>query len=142
MKFSTKVRYGTRAMVDIARLAGQDGGVTISTVAESQDLSQKYLETLLVRLKSHGLLKSLRGKNGGYSLNRDPGEICIYHIYEALEGPLELVDCRIQGEECKRESLCDTVGLWKHLTETLSVEMKGITLEDLMLGKDMGDING
>lgn len=119
-------------MIDIAKMAGIDGAVTITAVAESQELSQKYLESLLVQMRKYGLLKSRRGKTGGYSLNRTPAEICVYDIVESLDGPLELVDCSRGGEGCPRIDRCETEPLWKHLTSTLSMEMKRITLEDLM----------
>jgi len=132
MNFSTKVRYGTRAMIDIARMAGTDGGVTITAVAESQELSRKYLESLLVQMRKAGLLKSRRGKAGGYSLNRAAAEISVYDIVVSLDGPFELVDCSRSGQGCPRIKKCDTEPLWKHLTSTLAAEMKRITLEDLM----------
>lgn len=140
MNFSTKTRYGTRALLQIAETAGTDGGITISRIAESQDLSQKYLESLLVKLKRNTVLKSQRGKNGGYSLSRAPEGITVYDIYSALEGPLELVDCSEKGELCPRKEICSTSDLWSYLTCKFIGEMKKISLKDLMDGH-IGEIN-
>lgn len=135
MNFSTKMRYGTRAMLDIARTAGTDGGVTIAAIAESQKISQKYLESLLVLLKNKDLLKSMRGKKGGYSLKRLPRDIAIYDIFISLEGPLCLVDCCPGEKICSRREICETSDLWRLLNDRLEEEMKKISLEDLLEGR-------
>jgi len=134
MKFSTKVRYGMRAMVEIAR-ADQNNPLNISRIAESQAVSRKYLESLLVKLKKHGILKSLRGQKGGYMLQKAPEDISIFEISEALDGPVMLVNCRIDDQICNRQKSCTTVHLWEHLTEKLTGEMKSITLSDLIDSK-------
>jgi Rrf2 family transcriptional regulator, cysteine metabolism repressor len=131
MKLSTKVRYGMRAIVEIATTAKTEP-LSISQIAESQDVSKKYLESLLVQLKKQGILQSLRGQKGGYMLNKDPQDITVYEITEALDGPVTLVHCGTDGEKCNRKNSCSTVHLWNHLTENLIGEMKNITLSDLI----------
>lgn len=131
MKFSTKVRYGMRALVEIAT-ADQSELLNISQIAESQDISRKYLESLLIKLKKQGILKSIRGQRGGYKLNRAPIDINVHEIVEALHGPLCLIDCQMKGENCLREAQCTTVNLWKHLSDNLVGEMQKISLEDLI----------
>ncbi|MBI9097074.1 MAG: Rrf2 family transcriptional regulator [Spirochaetaceae bacterium] len=138
MKLSTKVRYGMRAVVEIAHSTRENKTLTISTIAESQQLSQKYLESLLVKLKKRKILQSLRGQKGGYLLNKAPGDITVYDIAEALDGEFNLVDCSEKGETCPRLGQCSTINLWTHLTNTLVDEMKKITISDL-IGKDSFD---
>ncbi len=115
-------------------IAAEDQSVpmNISQIAESQDISRKYLESLLIKMKKQGILKSLRGQKGGYMLNRSPIDINVHDIVEALDGPLCLVNCQMKGEKCSREQQCTTVNLWKHLSEKLIEEMQKISLEDLI----------
>ena len=86
MQISTRGRYGLRAMFELARGFGQDP-LLMSTVAERQGLSRKYLHTLLTTLKTAGLVRSVRGAGGGFVLARPPAEIKLSEVITALEGP-------------------------------------------------------
>ncbi|MDA3809561.1 MAG: Rrf2 family transcriptional regulator [Spirochaetaceae bacterium] len=140
MKLSTRARYGMRALLEIAKSSEENKPLVISQISESQEVSQKYLETLLVQMRNEGILQSKRGKNGGYLLGRKAELITVLQVIEALDGPLDLVSCDNKGEFCQRKYFCSTVGLWKHLTATLSDEMNKITIKDLIHNKDLNEV--
>jgi Rrf2 family cysteine metabolism transcriptional repressor len=130
MKVSTKGRYGTRAMLDIA-LHSEDGLVHLKDVAERQEVSRKYLEQLIARLEASGLLRTIRGVGGGVALNRAPSEITVLDILHSLEGSTPLVDCVIRPELCSRSANCSARDLWSELGGAVSKFLGSVTLEDL-----------
>lgn len=132
MKLSTKGRYGLRAMVDIAQQQ-QGGPVAIHTIARRQNLSSRYLEQLLIPLKQAGLVKSLRGAQGGYVLGKSPEKISVGDIIRVLEGPIAPVDCvnEINPDECRRAEYCVTRKVWIRLRDTINEVLDSYTLEDL-----------
>src|SRR5665647_2430709 len=109
MKLSTRGRYGLRAMVDMAQ-SEDKGPIAIRTIAERQGISERYLEQLMVPLKRAGLVKSVRGSQGGYNLGRDPEKITAGDIIRVLEGPIAPVECvsETNPESCQREDYCVT----------------------------------
>lgn len=133
MKFSTKGRYGLRAMVDVA-VAGEEAPVSIQAIAKRQDLSEKYLEQLLGMLKKAGLVKSIRGNQGGYQIEGDTAKISVGDILRALEGELLPVDCAGFEEEgaCKTAKSCVTKYVWKRINESLEETVNRITLRELV----------
>ena len=133
MKMSTKGRYGLRAMVDLA-MTSENGPVSIQSIAERQELSEKYLEQLLALLKKAGLVKSIRGHQGGYLINRDPKTISVGDILRALEGDLTPVECSGLEEEssCKAAKSCVTKYVWKRINDSMEEAVDGITLAELM----------
>ena len=92
MKLSTKGRYGLRAMIDLAQYSEQEA-VSISSIAQRQNISESYLEQLVAKLKKSGLVMSTRGAQGGYRLARPADEISVGDVLRALEGGLNLVEC-------------------------------------------------
>ncbi|MCI8549675.1 MAG: Rrf2 family transcriptional regulator [Lachnospiraceae bacterium] len=133
MKLSTKGRYGLRAMVDVA-VAGEEAPVPIQAIAKRQDLSEKYLEQLLGMLKKAGLVKSIRGNQGGYQIEGDTAKISVGDILRALEGDLLPVECAGFGEEssCKTAKFCATKYVWKKINESLEDTVNHITLKELV----------
>ena len=133
MKMSTKGRYGLRAMVDLA-MTSENGPVSIQSIAERQELSEKYLEQLLALLKKAGLVKSIRGHQGGYLINGDPKAISVGDILRALEGDLTPVECSGLEEEssCKAAKSCVTKYVWKRINDSMEEAVDGITLAELM----------
>ena len=131
LKLSTKGRYGLRALIDLAAAYG-DGPTLVRSVAENQQISGKYLHALLATLKSAGLVRSVRGSGGGYALARDPSEIRLTEVIEALEGPLVLVDCVSDGELCDRSPRCAARDVWQSVSEAISDVLGSITLQDLL----------
>lgn len=109
MKLSTKGRYGLRAMIDLAVYSEKEP-VSIQSIADRQNISERYLEQLMASLKKEGLVKSIRGANGGYQLARPAIGISVGDILRALEGDLRAVTCPANGEEgnggCENADLC------------------------------------
>ena len=98
MKLTTKGRYGLRAVIDLAMYAKTEP-VSLSDVAERQNISISYLEQLIAKLKKAGIVQSTRGAQGGYALAKEPEEISVGEILRALEGSLSPVDCSaVDGE--------------------------------------------
>lgn len=131
MKISTKLRYGLRAMIDIA--INSDGGpVIIKDIAHHQDISKKYLDNLLVSLKSAGLIRSHRGPKGGYVLAKPPEKITLEDIALALEGPLVFLDCIKDPSSCKRSDTCSAFEFWNEIAEMVMTKLRNTKLSDLV----------
>ncbi len=130
MKLSTKVRYGVRAMLDLALNQGERP-VLVKAIAEREDLSKKYLESLLATLKSAGLLRSVRGAKGGYLLARPAEEITMEMITTALDGPPMLVDCVDDPAICDHARECVTRDLWRDMTVSMRTTLRETTLAAL-----------
>ena len=134
MMVSTKGRYALTVMVDLARRSG-DGYVSLADIAEREDLSMKYLESIISVLNKGGMLKSLRGKNGGYKLARDPKDYNISEILLLTEGTLAPVNCIMQsGVQCEKAATCSTLPLWAGLDKVIEGYLTGITLQDIIEG--------
>lgn len=133
MRLSTKGRYGLRAMLDIAQKQ-ESGPVAIHTIAERQNISGRYLEQLLIPLKQAGLVKSVRGAQGGYILGKNPAQITVGDIIRILEGPIAPVDCvsEVNPDECIRAEKCVTRQVWSRLRDSISNILDSYTLEDLV----------
>ena len=130
MKLSTRVRYGTRAMLDVA-LQGSEEPVHLKDIARRQEISKKYLEHLTSRLEAAGLLRSIRGAGGGISLARPPSEIKLSQIFQTLEGPIALVGCVDNPQWCPRSSRCATRDIWMQMGQLVRAFLESETLEDL-----------
>jgi len=132
MKLSTKVRYGSRAMLDLACNYG-NGPVLLKDIAKRQEISLKYLDRILSSLKAAGLVRTLRGARGGYTLGNPPSKITLNQIAEALEGPIELVECINNKNYCKRVNFCVMHNIWYELGKAMEAVLKTTTLEDLVV---------
>jgi Rrf2 family protein len=130
MRLSTKGRYGTRAMLDVA-LHTDEGLVHLKHVAERQEISKKYLEHLVARLEADGLLRTVRGAGGGVALARPPSEVTILDILHTLEGSLAPVECADRPEVCSRSVNCGARDLWTELGGVMTGFLRAVTLEDL-----------
>ncbi|MDO9573808.1 MAG: Rrf2 family transcriptional regulator [Candidatus Contubernalis sp.] len=133
MKFSTKGRYGLRAMLEMAANRG-DGPLAMHTIAKNQGISERYLEQLLIPLKRAGMVKSVRGSQGGYVLKRAPEDITVGDIVRVLEGPIAPVDCvnELDPETCSRSELCVTRRIWTEVRDSVSSVLDSYTLADLV----------
>lgn len=131
MKLSTKIRYGARAMLELASHYGE-GPIELKEIARKQDISIKYLEQVIIPLRTAGLVKSLRGSKGGYSLGKPPSAICLNDVVETLEGPMNLVDCIGDPSACKRSLACVTRDIWGEVSAALQGVLKSITLEEMV----------
>lgn len=134
MRFSTKGRYGLRAMIEIASRQ-HEGAVPTHVIAEHQDLSERYLEQLLTPLKQAGLVKSIRGAQGGYILGRDAADITAGDIIRVLEGPIAPVDCISEKypQDCERSNRCPTREIWQRIRDSISEILDSYTLQDLVV---------
>ena len=130
MRLSTKGRYGTRAMLDVA-LNADDGLVHLKDVAERQEVSKKYLEHLVARLEADGLLRTVRGAGSGVALGRPASEVTILDILRTLEGSLAPVECVDRPEMCSRSDNCGARDLWAELDGVMTGLLGSVTLEDL-----------
>lgn len=133
MKISTKGRYGLEALMDMA-MQTDDAPVKISSIAQRQGLSEKYLEQIFSALKNNGIVISVRGAQGGYLLARPTNQITVREILTALEGPLSPVACATKGcdAECGRFDLCVTKAFWGNMAEALNQTTEAIVLSDLV----------
>jgi Rrf2 family protein len=131
MRLSTRGRYGTRLMVDLAQHYA-DGPIPLAEIAKRQDLSAKYLEQLIILLKGTGLIRSTRGRLGGYMLAKRPEEINLGEIIETLEGRLAIVDCVTEPDLCDRSPDCPTRGIWVGMTDILKKQLFSLNLQDVV----------
>jgi Rrf2 family transcriptional regulator, cysteine metabolism repressor len=130
MKLSSKIRYAARAMLELASHYGK-GPIELREIAESENISLKYLEQVIVPLRTGGLVKAVRGSKGGYSLARPPSDISLNDLIEILEGPLNLVECLNDPSACQKVPSCVTREIWKEVSEAVSVIFHSVTLEDM-----------
>lgn len=132
MKLSTKGRYATRAMLDLALHYG-GGPVLLKDVARRQQISERYLEQLALSLKAAGLVTSMRGARGGFVLARPPSEIRLCDIIEAVEGSLAPVECVDDPGVCPRAGLCAAQEVWAEMKAAISKILGSKTLQDLAM---------
>ncbi len=131
MKLTTLSRYGVRSMFDIAYY-GAGKPIKASEISLRQEISLNYIGQIFLRLKKSGLLKSYRGRAGGYYLALTPEEITLKMIIDAVEGPVDLVHCRKNEAECPFMNNCVTFPKWKKASEILEEYFSSITIKDLM----------
>jgi Rrf2 family cysteine metabolism transcriptional repressor len=132
MKISTRVRYGTRAMLDLA-IHYQDGPVLVKEIAARQQISARYLEQLLISLKVAGLVHSTRGTGGGFALAKLPSQIKIIDIVQAMDGSIAPVECVDAPESYPRSAYCATRDVWARVKDAVNNVLDSITLEHLMV---------
>ena len=140
MLISTKGRYALRVMIDLAEHPSE-GFVPLKVIAERQEISEKYLESITKLLVRANLLTGLRGKGGGYRLTRAPESYTAGEILRLTEESLAPVAClEPSSAPCPRTSSCRTLPLWQGLQDTINRYLDGITLADLMkTGNDGND---
>ena len=139
MIFSTKAEYGVRVMVDLARRGGAEP-VALAEIAEAEGLPLAYLEHLVARLRRAGLVESRRGARGGYLLAREPAQITMAEVVEALEGRIAPIECISSSPDgtvrCVRESdpahICTTKVLWTRVRAAIVQTLQETTLAELI----------
>jgi len=133
IKVSTKGRYGTRLMLNLARhYNSANKAVILRNVAEEEEISIRYLEQIIIPLKIYKLVKSIRGAGGGYTLARKPSEITICEILEALEGTCALVDCVEDKDFCDRLPTCAAYEIWKEASQIMKNYFQKVTLKYML----------
>jgi Rrf2 family iron-sulfur cluster assembly transcriptional regulator len=139
MMISTRGRYALRVMIDLAE--HQNGEyIPLRETAERQDISQKYLESIMTALSKAGLVDGAHGKGGGYRLRRAPGDYSAGEILRLTEGSLSPVACLEDGAQpCPRAAGCRTLPMWTELDRIIQNYLDGVTLADLMKQDSGGD---
>lgn len=136
MIVSTKGRYALRVMVYLAQ-HGEEDYTPLKEIAETEHISQKYLESIMTTLSKAGFVDAVHGKGGGYRLNRSPGGYTIGSILKLTEGSLATVSCTSQGPAaCSRSTCCQTLPMWERLDKMVDEFFEGITLADLLKESD------
>ena len=133
MKLSTRSRYGTRILVDLARHKDQ-GPVQIGEISKRQDISVKYLEQLIRPLKKARLVSSVRGPKGGHMLAENPAKITLGQVVRLFEGQSELVECISYPDTCPMSDDCQVRLAWKDATMVLYQKLDSTTIADLIDG--------
>jgi len=133
MKLSTRSRYGTRILVDLARHIDK-GPIQIGTISKRQDISVKYLEQLIRPLKQANLVTSVRGPKGGHLLAKNPEDITLGQIVRLFEGQSELVECVSNPETCEKSDDCQVRLAWTDATRVLYEKLDSTTIADLLQG--------
>jgi len=131
LRLSTRSRYGTRLMLELA-LHYKKGTVFLKDIAREEEISEKYLSHLVIPLKANGLISSSRGAHGGYRLAKSPSHITVKDIVQTLEGDLSPVECVKNPSICRRTSGCVTRDVWEKLDKRISDTLSSITLKDLV----------
>ncbi len=131
MKLSTKGRYATRAILDLA-INQEEGPILLKDIAQRQQISLSYLEHLVTPLIAGGLIRSTRGAKGGVSLAKPPEEIKLSEVIQLLEGSLAPVECVNNPKLCPRSELCVTRDIWTELKNAMTGVLESTTLQDLV----------
>lgn len=131
MKLTTRTHYGIRAMLELAENYGH-GPLQIKIIGKRQDISVKYLEQLMATLKSGGLIRSIRGSKGGYTLTKAPVDVRLREIFNCLEGPIVTIECVEDESFCARAADCAIRELWSRVQDAMMSVLQSMTLQDLV----------
>ena len=132
MKISTKGRYALRIMIELAQNKN-DKPISLKQISQKQDISAKYLESIISILNKHNFVFSTRGINGCYVLSKEPSEYTIGSILRVTEGSLSPVNClECQPNRCIRSADCLTLPLWQNIGKMINDYLDSITLEDIL----------
>lgn len=136
MMVSAKGRYALRILIELAK-NGDGGYLSLKTVAERQSAPIKYLESIAAILNRAGLIESLRGKEGGYRLTRNPEEYTVFEILRLTEETMAPVACLGKGDEpeCEHADSCLTLPMWQKLDAIVEEYLSTVTLKDILDGK-------
>ena len=137
MKLSTRGKYGLYAMLYLAQKA-DEGPQSLKSIARLA-LPDQYLEQLLGCMRKAGLVTTVRGAQGGYLLAKSPKDITVGHIIDAMEGPLNLSECAVEGDgcECPLGDSCPARPVWEYLTNSINALLYSISLQDMLDSKEM-----
>ncbi|MBN1849172.1 MAG: Rrf2 family transcriptional regulator [Deltaproteobacteria bacterium] len=131
MKLSTRSRYGTRLMADLAEHL-DSGPIQLGDIAQRQGISVKYLEQLIIPLKKANWIKSARGPKGGHILAVSPHDITIGEIVSVLESEVTLTHCLDDPETCERHDTCKTREVWIKATKAIQDTLHAVKLSEIM----------
>ena len=131
MKLSTRGRYATRAMLDLALNSGE-GPVLLRDISKRQEISELYLKQLLSPLRVAGLVRTMRGAHGGFTLARPPSQIKLIEIVHCVEGSTAPVECLDNARICRHSDLCVIRGVWAEVKKAIDNVLESITLQNLV----------
>lgn len=132
MMISTRGRYALRVLADLADNRSDDY-IPLKDIVQRQQISQKYLESIMTSLSKAGLVDSVHGKGGGYRLTKEPAEYVIGDVLRLMEGTLAPVACLEQGAApCPRASFCKTLPLWSRLNRAIADCLDNVNLAELL----------
>jgi len=142
LRLSTKGHYGLKAMFDLAMHYGSEP-IPLKIVAERQGISEHYLEQLIAVLRKIGLVKSVRGAQGGYILAKPPSEIKVGDVIRAMEGPIAPLDCVSEYEPaaCEKVDYCISRDVWARVRDSIAEVLDSITLEDMCRDAQKGQMH-
>ena len=135
MKISTKGRYGLRILMDLA-IHQSEKPRLIRDIAKSQQISEKYISRLVIALRKAGMIRSVRGVNGGFHIAMKPEDITLLDVIEVMEGPLSIVDCVSAPKKCAHSANCAPREIWGKLNEDIRGLMRQTTLADILASYD------
>ncbi len=138
MRISTKGRYGLRILIDLANHDSEKPRL-IRDIAQAQQISEKYISRLVIDLRRAGMIRSIRGVNGGFHLAKDPQEITLLEVLEVMEGPISVVECVHATHKCGRHSRCGARTIWQRLNDNIRGMMAEITLAEIMQAYQIKD---
>ena len=131
MKLSTRARYGTRALLDLA-IQGSEEPVSLKDIAKRQQISLQYLEHLMTPLITAGMVRSVRGPKGGVLLAKPSEEIKLSEIIRLLEGSIAPVDCMDNPRLCSRSGSCATRDIWDEVKKAVDGVLEATTLQNMV----------
>ncbi len=131
MKISTKGRYALRMLLDLAEHQNC-GYISLKDIADRQGISKKYLEQIIPIFNKSGILKTVRGSQGGYQLSKAPDKYTVGDILRLTEGSLSPVSCAEEPSECERSADCAMLSVWQGLYKVINEYLDSITLQDIM----------
>ncbi|MFZ5557137.1 MAG: Fe-S cluster assembly transcriptional regulator IscR [Pseudomonadota bacterium] len=130
MRLTTKGRFAVTAMLDLALRDGQ-GPITLAGISQRQKISLSYLEQLFGKLRRHGLVESVRGPGGGYTLAKPMKDVTVAEIIDAVDEPIDATQCGGK-ENCLDDQRCMTHDLWASLNEKINEHLSSVTLAHLV----------
>jgi len=139
MQFSTRTTYGLRAMINLAKNSHACAGkrntsVSLASIAKDEHISKKYLERLFMKLKSAGLVKSVKGAKGGYQLTKKPEQVSIYELVKILEGKVSPFYCLAENGkiDCRGQKKCGALKVLVKVQQVVNITLKQMKLSDLL----------
>jgi len=133
IRLSTKGRYGTRLLLNLAHHHNKGNeAIILKNISKDEDISIRYLEQIIIPLKINKLVKSIRGAGGGYTLARHPSKIMLSEILHALEGACCLVECVDDNDYCNLINICASHEIWKKASSMLKDYFENTSLQDLI----------
>ncbi|MDR0485084.1 MAG: Rrf2 family transcriptional regulator [Alphaproteobacteria bacterium] len=131
MKLSTKGRYAVMAMIDIATNVEDGQNISLQAIADRQNISISYLEQLFIKLKKNKLVDSAKGPKGGYRLAKNPKDIFIFDVIQAVDEKIEFLKCK-SGTGCAKKGFCNSHDLWSSLMMNICNYLNSISLEEVI----------